>query len=165
MSKFKYQDLVKVSLIFTGLFLSSELSKAMDFEESNQIGPKKPTRPKHEWENKKPQGQIGRKGYVETHNSMARKYGFSNHTIDHRASNQDPTLEEMSKKFVVASERLKEKEAKSLEEVNTFGKKVVDGVGGVAEIIIEEGVKSPKTQGIFSRLKNEVTNGLKNLFN
>ncbi|OJW47091.1 MAG: hypothetical protein BGO67_10290 [Alphaproteobacteria bacterium 41-28] len=165
MRKIKYQSLVGASLICTGLFLSSYPLGAIDFEESNLIGSKKPTRPKHDWENKKPQGQARNKDYIETHNRIARKYGLNNHIINPRASHQGPTLVELSEEFVDASNHLKEIKGKDLEKVNTFGKQFVDGIGDAADIAIEEGVENTKTQSRLKRLKGMVINNLKNLFN
>lgn len=59
----KYQALVKVTLLYAGLLISTGAfaSKILDLEESNLIGPKnfiasKPQ--KFEWEDSKPQGSI-----------------------------------------------------------------------------------------------------------
>lgn len=165
MSKFKYQCLAAVSFICAGLFLSSEPSEAINFEKSDLIEQKKSIRPKLNWKNEKPKGQKRREDYVETHNRIAKKYGYNSHIISRRVSKQGSTLLERTREFATASKRLAERNARHLEDVKTVGKKVVGVVDDVTEIAVEEGVKSTKTQSILRRLKGKVINRLKNLFN
>ncbi len=61
MTKMKYQGIAKTIFCLSMLLnAGSANADPLDLEGPNLIGPRKPSRPKLDWEDKKPQGQISR---------------------------------------------------------------------------------------------------------
>ncbi len=181
MFNFKYQDLGKITILCTLHLSSVALAEGpLDLEGENLIGPKSFSiikRPKYNWEEKKPQGQIHREnssqaysaekseGYIATHNRMATKYGCTQRIIHPRAPYEGLTLVSSAKIFKEEAEKLKEIQEADLKKTNAFGKSLLSGGSAIAEIAIDETVKDKSAKNVLIQLKDDLTDYLKMFFN
>ncbi|MBY0293269.1 MAG: hypothetical protein K2W92_08300 [Alphaproteobacteria bacterium] len=149
MTNIKHQGLAKALFCLSMLLNAGSINAdPLDLEGPNFIGPRKPSRPKQDWEDKKPQGQ--RESYVATHNKIAAKYGFTQHVIDPQASYKGVTLTKAAEDFKHACEILKDTEEERLAEINTLGQAAVHTSKTVAKTLVETNVQEEKTKGIFT---------------
>jgi hypothetical protein len=150
MTNFKHQGLVR-TLFCLNILLNVGAVNAdpLDFEGPNFIGPRKPSRPKQDWKDKKPQGQ--RESYVATHNKIAAKYGFTQHIIDPQASYRGVTLTKAAEDFKNETEKLKIKVQEDLEETNTLGQVAVHTGKAGAKALLEDTVQEEATKGILTQ--------------
>jgi hypothetical protein len=111
MSAVKYQDVAK-AFIFVVLSLSPNEINAdsSDLNELNLISPKKPSRPRQEWVDKKSKeadathssaltAREQRKYFVENHNEKALKYGHPEHIIHPHTLDETSTLGGAARSF------------------------------------------------------------------
>lgn len=140
MTNFKHQGLAKVILCLSMLLNAGSISAdPLDFEGQNLIGPRRPSRPKQDWENKKPEEQ--RENYRAKHNAMAIKYECLQYIIDPQASHRDITLLQASKEFKNEAEKLKVKTKKDLDEIDNFGQLVISSSNVVTQSLLEGNVQ------------------------
>ncbi|OJW46633.1 MAG: hypothetical protein BGO67_04965 [Alphaproteobacteria bacterium 41-28] len=192
MTKMKYQGIAKTIFCLSMLLnAGSANADPLDLEGPNLIGPRKPGRPKLEWEDQKPQDLtlIGPrkpdrpkldwehqkpqgketsynkgKSYVKTHNEMAKKYGLTNHIIRPRVS-PSSTLMEESKKLEINAYNLMRHEQEELDKVNSLGRKIVDVVSVGADVTIDKVVNDKKANTGLTQLKDEGMEWIKKHFN
>lgn len=163
MTNFKHQGLAK-SLLCLSMLLNAGSINAdpLDLEGPNLIGPRRPSRPKQDWENKKPEEQ--RKSYIEKHNAMAIKYGFTQHIIDPQASHRGIPLTKAAKDFKNEAEKLKIKTKKDLDEVDAFGQLIVSSGTVATKSLIEKNVQEETTKAIFTQFVDSCATFLGSFF-
>ena len=171
MSNFKYKDLGKATVLCTFLFSQALLARdPLDLEGQNLIGPKyftKNTRPKYDWEEKKPQGQLvkeKREAYISMHNEMARKYGLAHHIAYFKTTDKEITLVTAAKKFNSVCERLKEKEEERNEEINALGQAIVNEGTAMTKTLIDNNIQEEKIKGILTRFKDKCASFVRGFF-
>ncbi|MBX9621942.1 MAG: hypothetical protein K2X28_08000 [Alphaproteobacteria bacterium] len=150
MTNFKHQGLAKAILCLSMLLNAGSINAdPLDLEGPNLIGPRRPSRPKQDWENKKPEEQ--REIYIARHNAMAVKYGHTEHIIDHQASHRGISLTKAAEDFKNESIELNLKLEEEGAEIDSLGQVVVHTSKTVAKTLVETNVEREETKNVLTQ--------------
>ncbi|MBX9621559.1 MAG: hypothetical protein K2X28_05995 [Alphaproteobacteria bacterium] len=150
MTNFKHQGLAKTILCLSMLLNAGSINAdPLDLEGPNLIGPKRPSRPKQDWENKKPEEQ--RKNYITTHNAMAVKYELTQHILDPQTSHRGISLTKAAEDFKNESIELNLKLQEEGAKIDSLEQVVVHTSKTVAKTLVETNVEGEETKSVLTQ--------------